>query len=143
MNINAKNLNKLNVLWNKCTQKILEIESYCMTTTTILNRLGWLSFPQIIQWESKISYELLPPSLHEYLYHSLKISDIARLTRKPSVKYKSKTARTQNSFFYRTFYLYNLLPDGLRTLNKKQLAKELKFHIKTNFNLRTIPKIPT
>ena len=96
ININALQLNKLNVLWNKCTHKILGINSYKMTTSSILNKIEWLSFPQTIQHESlkllhKISFDMTPPALTQYLYHSLHRSDIARLTRKPSVKYQHKT----------------------------------------------------
>ena len=119
-----------------------------MTTTSILNKLGWLSFPQTIQFESlkllhKISFEMVPPALTDYLHHSLQRSDIARLTRKPSVKYKYKTKITKNSFFHRTCYLYNSLPDEIRTLNTKKFSKEIKTYIKTNYDLKNIPKIPS
>ena len=81
INANAKQLTKLNVLLNKCTHRILGISSYRLNTTTILNKLNWLSYHQIVLHESiklmhRISYESQPPALSQLLYHSLVRSHI-------------------------------------------------------------------
>ena len=100
MCFHAKQLTKLNVLLNKCTHRILSISSYRLNTTTIFNKLNWLSYHQIIMHESvklmyRISHESQPPALSQLLYHSLVRSDINRQVRKPSVKYKSLSAKHQ------------------------------------------------
>jgi len=145
-NSNYKQLNKLNVLLNKCSHKILGITSYKLNTTTILNKLNWLSYHQTIVHESvklihRISYDSNPPSLADLLYHNMERSDIDRMVRKPSVKHKSLSAKTSNNFIHRGVYLYNLLPDNIRYLPKKKFAKQSKSFIKSNFPLKYIPKI--
>ena len=45
-------LNKHDVLLNKCTHRILGISSYKLNTTTILNKLNWLNYPQLEIHES-------------------------------------------------------------------------------------------
>ena len=143
---NCKQLNKLNVLLNKWTHKIFGITSYKLNTTTILNKLNWLSYYQIIIHESiklihRISYESQPPSLSQLLYHSLVRSEIDRQVRKPSVKYKSLSAKTSNNFLHRAIYIYNTLPDNIRFLPKKSFSKQSKAFIKSNFSTKNIPKI--
>ena len=81
INTNSKQLNKLNVLLNKCSHKILGITSYKLNTITILNKLNWLSYYQLIIHESvklihRVSYESQPPALSQLLFHSLVRSDI-------------------------------------------------------------------
>ena len=146
INANAKQLTKLNVLLNKCTHRILGISSYRLNTTTILNKLNWLSYHQIVIHESvklmhRISYESQPPALSQLLYHSLVRSDIDRQVRKPSVKYKSLSAKTSNNFMHRAVHIYNTLPDFIRVLPKKSFSKESKAHIKAHFGTKFIPKI--
>ena len=118
INTNSKQLNKLNVLLNKCSHKILGIASYRLNTTTILDKLNWLSYYQLIIHKSvklihRVSYESKPPSLSKLLYHSLVRSDIDCQVRKPSVKYKSLSAKTSNSFLHRAIHIYNTLPDNI------------------------------
>jgi len=128
INANAKQLTKLNVLLNKCTHRILGISSYRLNTTTILNKLNWLSYHQIVLHESiklmhRISYESQPPALSQLLYHSLVRSDIDRQVRKPLVKYKSLSAKTSNNFMHRAVHIYNTLSDFIRALPKKIILK--------------------
>ena len=122
---NSKQLNKLNVLLNKCSHKILGILSYRLNTTTILNKLNWLSYHQLIIHESiklihRVSFEAKPPSLANLIERS----DIDRQVRKPSIQYKAISARTSNSFIHRGIFLYNLLPDNICFMSKKPLAKQ-------------------
>ena len=126
INTNSKQLNKLNVLLNKCSDKILGITSYKLNTITILNKLNWLSYYQLIIHESvklihRVSYESQPPSLSQLLFHSLVRSDIDRQVWKPSVTYKSLLAKTSNTFLHRAVHIYNTLPDTIRYLPKKSL----------------------
>ena len=128
INTNSKQLNKLNVLLNKCSQKILGISSYRLNTTTILNKLNWLSYHQLIIHESiklihRVSYESQPPALSQLLFHSLVRSDIDCQVRKPSVKYKSLSAKTSNTFLHRAVHIYNTLPDTIQFLPKNLFQK--------------------
>ena len=68
-------------------------------------------------------------------------SDIDRCIRKPSVKYKSNSARTSNSFLHRSAYIYNFIPDDLRLLNKKLFYKQIQQYIKNNFDTKHIPRL--
>merc|ERR1712115_415944 len=146
INTNTKQLNKLNVLLNKCSHKILGITSYRLNTSTILGKLNWLSYYQLIIHESiklihRVSYECKPLSPSQLLYHSLVRSDIDRQVCKPSVKYKSLSAKTSNNFMHRAVHLYNSLPDHIPFLPKKSFSKGSKAHIKAQFGTKIIPKI--
>ena len=73
MNLNCKQLNTLNVLLNKCSHRILGIGSYKMNTLTILSKLNWVSYYQMISLQSmklihRISYEQQPPALYNYMH---------------------------------------------------------------------------
>ena len=115
INTNCKQLNKLNVLLNKCTHKILGITSYKLNTTSILNKLNWLSYYQIIIHESiklvhRISYESQPPALSQLLFHSLVRSDIDRQvanhwSNKNLCLPKHQTIFYTGQFTYITLYL--------------------------------------
>ena len=148
MNLSQRNLDKLNVLLNKCSHRILGITSYRLTTTTILNNLKWLSIPQMICYQSlllvhKLSMENKPLALTKYLYHSLHRSELERYVRKPSVAKRYKTAITKNSFIHRSVYIYNnILPDMIRSYTDKKYKNTLKKHISTYFHTKNIPKIP-
>ena len=67
---------------------------------------------------------------------------MARLVRKPSILYLSKTSKTSNSFLHRTNNIYNNIPDDIRILAKKKFAIEIKIHIKNNFDLKKFTKPP-
>ena len=74
--------------------------------TTIMNKLDWITYPQLIIHESikllhRVSYEEQPKAINDLLYHNLERSDINRLIRKPSVKHKAISAKTTNSFLHR------------------------------------------
>ena len=126
MNINKRQLNTLNVLLNKCSHQILGITSYRLTTTNILKKLDWLTFPQMFSYQAlklihRISFKNNPPALCQYLYHSMTRSDLDRLVRKPSPKDQYKSAKLKNIFIHRTIYMYNDLPDDIRAMPKKQI----------------------
>ena len=125
INMNNLQLNRLSVLYNKCAHRILGFRSYRMNMSTIFNKLQWTSFPQLIICESlklvnKINFENKPEVIYNLYHHSLQRSDHERQIRKPSIKYKSLSARTLNSFLHRSVAIYNYIPDKLRLLNKKQ-----------------------
>merc|ERR1712177_26677 len=145
LDLKVHQLNKLNVLLNKFSHNILGISFYRLNTSTIPNKLNWLSYPQIIIHESiklihRISYESQPPALSQLLYHSLVRLDIDRQVQKPSVKYKSLSAKTSNNFMHRAVHLYNTLSDFIRVLPKKSFGRESKAYIKANFSTKNIPK---
>ena len=97
-----------------------------------MNQLNWY-----------IGFHMNPNHLlcEQLLYHSMARSDIDRQVRKPSVKYKSLSAKTSNNFLHRAVHIYNTLPDNIRFLPKKSFSKQSKAHIKSNFATKNIPKI--
>ena len=124
INIKQPQINKLNVLLNKCTHKILGFSSYKLSTYKILKQLNWLSVSQLITFQSlklihKISYENEPKALTRYLHHNMERSSMARFTRKPSVKTQYISTKTKDSFFHRSVFIYNKLPDEIRLVPKK------------------------
>ena len=145
MCFHAKQLTKLNVLLNKCTHRILSISSYRLNTTTIFNKLNWLSYHQIIMHESvklmyRISHESQPPALSQLLYHSLVRSDINRQVRKPSVKYKSLSAKHQTisctgQFMY-TIPCLTLLGYYQKTHFQRNLKRTLRHILALNSYLK-------
>merc|ERR1712240_893922 len=135
-----------NILLNECSHKILGITSYKLNTTIILNKLNWLSYYKLIIHESvklihRISYESQPPSLSQLSFHSPVRSDIDRQVRKPSVTYKSLSAKTSNTFLHRAVHIYNTLPDTIGYLPKKTFLKKSKEFIKSHFGTKNISKI--
>ena len=53
-----------------------------------------------------------------------------------------KTKKCKNTFFHRGVYIYNQLPENIRNLSKINLKKILKEFIRTNFEPKSIPRIP-
>ena len=111
-----------------------------------MKELNWLSASQLIISHSlklihKVSYEMLPPALTQYLYHSMVRSDIARYTRKPSMTHKYLSAKTKNGFFHRSIYIYNQIDDMIRLTPSKKFNKEINKYISNKYNYKEIPKI--
>lgn len=147
INMNKIQLNKLSVLYNKCAHNVLGLHSYKLNLTTIYKKLNWTSFPQLIILESlklihKISYEHKPKALYDLFYFNMERSNIDRLVRKPSLRYRSLSAKTANSYLHRSTYMYNNLPDKFRIMNRKIFNKQIKLYIMENCELKFIPKIP-
>ena len=147
INLNRNQLNKLSVLYNKRAHNILGFHSYKLNLTTIYKKLNWTSFPQLIIMESlklihKISYEHKPRALYDLFYFNMERSDIDRLVRKPSLRYRTLSTKTANSFLHRTTYIYNNLPDKFCMMNRKTFYEQIKMYIIENCELKLIPKIP-
>ena len=90
----------------------------------------------------KITYEHKPKALYDLFYFNMERSNIDRLVRKPSLRYRTLSAKTANSFLHRTTYIYNNLPDKFRMMNRKSFYKQIKMYIIENCELKLIPKIP-
>ena len=147
INIKQTQINKLNVLLNKCANRIIGYRALKMSTMAKLQELNWISFPQMVCYQSlklihKISYNNEPLALTKYLYHSQVRSELARYVRKPSVQIQYSSAKMKNSFFHRAIYLYNRIPDEVRLNPLKKFSKLVKEYIFHNYDLKTIPKIP-
>ena len=146
ININVKQISNLNTLLMKCAHKILGFKSYRMNTINILKELNWLSMSQMITFSAiklvhKITYESVPPALTQFFFYNMERSDVARLVRKPSPRYRYKSAKCKNSFIHRATYIYNQIPHELRTINIKKFAIEVKSYLFYNTDLKKIPKI--
>ena len=75
-----------------------------------------------------------------YFTYSMCRSDVIRLIRKPMVKYFAKTEQLSQSLFYRVVFLYNKLPDSIRTKNFKQFSSQINKQIKILLPPFEIPK---
>ena len=56
------------------------------------------------------------------------------------MKEQTSSAKLQQTVMFKSVYLYNLLPDQLRTYNSKKLKKHLKEFIYNYFPNNNIPK---
>ena len=134
ININSRQVSKLHTLLMKCAHNVLGYPSYKLNTTTILGRLNWLSFPQMVIFDAlklvhKVSFEGIPLALTQYLHYNMERTELVRLVRRPSASHRFKSAQCKNSFIHRSIFIYNSLPFNFITLNKKKFAKELKDYI--------------
>ena len=88
----------------------------------------------------RVTFEQKPPSPSELLFHNMTRTENSINIRKPSIKYKSLSAKTSNAFLHRTTAIYNTLPYEIRTKGKKQFSKLSKVFLRNNFNPKIIPK---
>ena len=87
-----------------------------------------------------VNFEQQPPTSNKLLHYNMARSDNNRVVCKPSVKHKSLSAKTNNSFLHRAINIYNRLPDYICTLYKKKSSKQSNQYFKLNFNPKSIPK---
>ena len=145
--MNYKQLNTLNVLLNKCSHRILGIQSYKMTTTDILKLLNWMTIQHMVVYQSlKIIHRLditnEPKALKQYIFRPLQRTNNDRQAKRLSLQYKYNTAKCKNTFFHRTIYIYNNIGEDIKNMTKTQFKKYLKDYIRANIEPKSIPKIP-
>ena len=145
--INTKSapLKKLNTLLMKCTRPILGFNSYKWSTTKIMKILGWVTIHHMIIIESilfihKCIYENNPLTITELITYSINRDTNFRSIRKPMVRKEHSSIKVKQSLINKSIFLYNTLPDELKTYNPKKLAKYLRNYILEYFSNNTIPK---
>ena len=104
--------------------------------------MSQLMIYQSIKLIHRVSYENEPPALTQYLHHDMVRSDLARQVRKPSMTKPYKSSKMKNTFFYRSIFIYNNIPDNVRLLPKNKFNNIIKKYVFENYNLYQIPKIP-
>merc|ERR1712082_121216 len=118
---------KINSIMLKISRKIIGIRSYKMSTHKIFEELNWLSFPQMIRYEStKMIYNInilsQPKSILTFFNFDNIQSETRRLVRTPSLKFRPNMAKTSKTQLFRGVYYYSKLPYDIRVA-KKQLLK--------------------
>merc|ERR1712240_252021 len=131
---------KINSITLKISRKIMGIRSYKMSTLKIFEELNWLSFPQMISYEStKMIYNInilsQPKSILTFFNFDNIQSEPRRLVRKPSLKFRPNMAKTTKTQLFRGVYYYSKLPYDIRVANKKTKKKQLKGHIMKQTNV--------
>ena len=111
----AKQITKLNTLLNKCMHKLLGFYSYRLSTTTILRKLSWISYPQMViacacKSIHKIASQQKPLALSQYIAQSMINIETNRKVRISSLKRVPLSEKTRKSFLYRPLNTYNKLP---------------------------------
>ena len=145
VNSDLKSLQKINTLLLKCTRPILGYQSYKWSTNKIMKCLKWSTYYHIIIYESimlihKCIFEATPLTIMDLITFSINRSSNVRSVRKPLMSEQTKSSKLQQTVIYRSVYLYNLLPDQLRTYNPIKLKKHLKEFLYEYFPNNSIPK---
>ena len=138
-------LKKLNTLLLKCTRPILEFHSYKWSMAKIMKLLGWVTVYHMVVMESilfihKCIYENCPSTITELITFSINRDINVRNVRKPIVAKQHKSIKVKPLLINKSIYLYNQLPDELRTYSPKKLAKHLRQYIFEYFPNNIIPK---
>ena len=88
----------------------------------------------------KSVFEGTPQTIMDLITFSLNRTKNIRSIRKPLMKEQTSSSKLQQTVMFKSVYLYNLLPDQLRTYNSKKLKKYLKEFIYNYFPNNNIPK---
>ena len=88
----------------------------------------------------KCIFENCPKTITELLTFSINRDINVRNIRKPLIVKQHKSNKVKQSIINKSIYLYNQLPDELRTYNTKKLTKHLRQYIFEYFPNNTIPK---
>ena len=138
-------INKISSLLLKCSRPLLGFISYKWNTSTIMKKLGWVTYSQMITIESvnfihKCIFDDTPRTINELITFSLNRENNVRSIRKPILKENVNSLRGNQSLIPRAIFLYNSLPDIFRTYNYKKFKKCSKKYIMENFQINCIPK---
>merc|ERR1712240_481525 len=131
----VKTLDKLQTQLMKCTQPILGISSFKMSTLQIMAELRILTVHQMVMKESiqyvhNVLINKSPGVIFNLFCQSNCKLDNIREVRKFMVKITHKSNKVTNSLFYRALYLYNCLSNEVRNYEVKKLSKYLQDNIK-------------
>merc|ERR1712177_167619 len=138
-------MDKLQKLLMKCTQLILGIKSFKMSTLQIMAELKILTVHQLVMKESiqfihKILMNKSPGVIFNLFSQSNCKMDDIREVRKFRVRESHKSNKVTNSLYYRALYLFNCLEIEVRNYKVKKLSKYLQDNLKYIFPHNKIPK---
>ena len=129
----------------KITRPILGFKSYKWNLSTIMKKMGWYTYYQILMIESvtflhKSLFENIPISITNLLCYSLNRTQNLRKVRKVLVKSGTKSNKNSQTLIYRAVFLYNLLPPEIKGLVPKKFKKQASDFIMKNFANNNIPR---
>ena len=138
-------IEKLQILLMKCTQPILGIKSFKMSTMEIMSELKILTVQQMVIKESiqfihKVIINKSPSVIYNLFTQSNCKNENIRGVRKYIVKKSHKSNKVTNSLYYRALYLFNCLETDVQNYTTKKLSKYLQENLKYIFPLNKIPK---
>merc|ERR1712240_121605 len=131
INTDVRSLQKINTLLLKCTRPILGFDSYRRSTNKIMSKINWSTYYHILIYESimlkqKGVFEGTPKTIMDLITFSLNRTKNIWSIRKPLMKEQTNSSKLQQTVMFKSVYLYNLLPDQLRTYNPKKFKKAPK-----------------
>ena len=93
----------------KVARVVNDSACYRWSTRKLLDSCNWLSFSQLITYESvkymhKIVYEDQPPAITSLLQYNMAHIHVSCYIRRPEVIYKPVTEKVRNSFLYIAVY---------------------------------------
>ena len=120
----------------KISRKILGIQSYRMSTESIFRKLKWLSYPQMIQYESiRLIYNinnLARPRALVNLFKFTMIDEGVRSVRIPALIHIPKITKIMKLQLYRGTFYFSKLPYEIRTSTKASFKTRLKSYISSH-----------
>ena len=107
--------------------------------SNIFDKLGWLSYPQLIQSEAvKLIYRiniLAKPRAMVKMFNFDLVGDNVHKVRTPSLIHKPKLAKTQKLQLFRGTYYYSRLPLEIRTSNNISFKRRINKYISSYVNV--------
>ena len=130
----------------KAAIQAIGYHSYKWSNFKVLKYCKWLNGIHNIYYATlcfvhKINFEMEPKSLVSQFIFNNDLKNNIRFTKSPTDnKYKCKSNITSDSLLFNGIYLYNKIPDYIKTKNLKQFKSEIKSYI---INKLTHNKITT
>lgn len=135
---NETDLQRLQVLQNKCLRNVLEVDRYT-SSEPMLNALSLLSVNQIIIFRTLIFiYKIISGETPMYLTSRIKFrhETNTRVLRSNNEIELTKATKTcsQNSLYYKGIKMFNALPNEIKCEKSQNcFEKRLRKHIVANF----------
>ena len=127
LNINFKQINIINVLVMKAARQTIGYHTYKWSNFKVLKYCKWLNGVHNIYYATlcfvhKINFEMEPKSLVSQLIFNNDIKKNTRFIKSPTDnKYKSKSKITSDSLLFNVIYIYNKIPEYIKTKNIKTI----------------------
>ena len=134
ININFKQINTVNVLVTKAARNALGYHTYKWSNFKLLKYCNWLGGVHMLYYSTlcfvhKINFEMVPKSLVNELKFNNNVKNVRFVKSPVSNIVKSKSNITGNSLLFNGIFLYNKIPEYIKTLNINKFKIEIKKYI--------------
>jgi hypothetical protein len=133
---------KIQVAQLKAAKLIIGNPCYRLSTSQILNKVNWLSIKQIIIERSvTVIHNIMTIGKPLGMFKMFKTIKRDQRTRaKPKIEridgFKPRTQFAMDQFYKSALDHYNVIPEEMKILNKKEFKKEIKKNLRLNIPVR-------